>query len=348
MHLHLAAVFSLLPLIAHSLPAQACFKSGMDAKAAPSVSSSSSGTPVSTMAADPAKICADWFEAAIAGNAAKMASLMADHPIDVDAHDPLHFHGTALNYAAIHGHADVVKLLLKHRANKELIPGYDTMGTMSSFMLATWRGKWATAELLLKAGANIHEKSSRDFTALQEACEAVDETDAGFIRLLIDAGSDVNAIDVCSGSVLMRCARHRNAEAVRLLIDAGADLSYRTYVSDVHVGYSAVSKYSGGTENLDLLLGHGVDFLTPNKHGITPLMEAAKFYLQSLQSHSSHHNLPQIAWLLKHGATLPDELPPGIEIKYAERFPEVIDAAKRLNATASTSIGGATSSSSGS
>jgi len=114
--------------------------------------------------------------------------------------------------------------------------------------------------------AEINERN----TALIAAAE---NGDAESVRLLLDAGADMNATNNDGDTALILAAVQGHAEIVRLLLDRGANVEATD--SD---GYTAfiVAAASSHAEIVRLLLDRGADINATNHDGNTSLIEAAQ------------------------------------------------------------------------
>ena len=88
------------------------------------------------------------------------------------------------------------------------------------------------AKLLLAVGADVNAAGThRHATALHYAADGNPERDTkrqvAMIRLLLEAGADIQAQDKNGATPLHRAVRTRCAEAVKYLLDAGADTTVR-------------------------------------------------------------------------------------------------------------------------
>jgi len=88
------------------------------------------------------------------------------------------------------------------------------------------------AKLLLAVGADVNAAGKlRHATPLHYAADGNPERDAqrqiAMIRLLLEAGADIQAQDKNGATPLHRAVRTRCAEAVKYLLDAGADTTVR-------------------------------------------------------------------------------------------------------------------------
>lgn len=168
------------------------------------------------------------------------------------------------------GHTDVLRVLLKAGAR---VKPYD-------LRLAVVNGNLESIRLLLDA------IRARKLTPDAETLSMAIWSDSGsssidVVRLLLDAGLDVNARDG-SGRPVLVAACWKSIELVRLLLDAGADVNARG-----EGGISALSASMMGrpTNLARLLLERGADIenrMDGNVKGETPLIRAAGFVHDAL------------------------------------------------------------------
>lgn len=95
----------------------------------------------------------DWRSAAITGNHADIASLLAEGA-EINQRDQ--YGQTALMLAARHGRAEVVRLLLEYDADLDVIAKHG----LSALMLAVVNRHLDVAKQLIDAGANIQLRGS--------------------------------------------------------------------------------------------------------------------------------------------------------------------------------------------
>lgn len=105
----------------------------------------------------------------------------------------LHAVGTALHWAALNGHAEVVAVLASRGADPNVKS--DLLGT--PLHAAANRGHSEVIVVLLDHGASIDARDRNDNTPLQIAAKT---GSANVIEVLIDADADVNAVTVGQGS----------------------------------------------------------------------------------------------------------------------------------------------------
>ncbi|KAK2844827.1 hypothetical protein Q5P01_011486 [Channa striata] len=91
-------------------------------------------------------------------------------------------------------------------------------------------------------------------------------------RMLLDAGADINAMDVKSGqSPLMHAVESNNVDMVHFLIENGCDVNSQSYSGNTSL-HSACGR--GQVDTVRLLLKSGADSSLKNYHNDTPVMVA--------------------------------------------------------------------------
>jgi len=122
---------------------------------------------------------------------------------------------TAVMFAAMGNHVDIIDLLLQNKGNVRL---KDREGRTPLFW-ASAAGHSEAVEALLKAGAPPNDIDRQGTSALMIASRrGFDEV----VRLLIGAKADVNLTDHTGRTALMWSAESRNAQVPAMLKKAGA------------------------------------------------------------------------------------------------------------------------------
>ena len=153
----------------------------------------------------------DLTLAAEKGDTDQVLALL-DQGADVDASRS---YRTALMWAALYGHADTVRALLKRGAkiNPHIVYDWD------SFHMAVLGGNPQIVDLFLKQGADVNTKDpEHEITALIYAAES------GYlevVRLLLDHGAEIHARDWASRTALICAGGYPEIEA--LLKQRGAE-----------------------------------------------------------------------------------------------------------------------------
>ena len=115
---------------------------------------------------------------------------------------------------------------------------------------ATKQGDLEIVRLLLEAGADINSKDGHGQTALMNAAHA---GQVELVRLLIEKGADLDVTAKYNLSALMLALIARHADTARLLIEAGADVNIRSS-RDFHGKTALHLAESGGHSELAALL----------------------------------------------------------------------------------------------
>ncbi|KAK2811327.1 hypothetical protein FQN50_002203 [Emmonsiellopsis sp. PD_5] len=123
---------------------------------------------------------------------------------------------TALDYAALGGHFNFVKLLVKQN---EEIHGYG-VGDRTPFINAMYNSHKEIAKWLLENGADPNGDGEGTWTPL---AQAVMERRENFVRLLLEYGADVRLRISDQDTVLHIAAERKNLAIVQLLLENGAD-----------------------------------------------------------------------------------------------------------------------------
>lgn len=126
---------------------------------------------------------------------------------------------TALHLAAWQGHLGIVKLLVKQAGAN--VDGQTTDGR-TPLHLASHRGQYRVARILIELGADVHVTSAGLSTPLHVAAETGHTSTS---RLLIKHQADIHAFDAHGLTPLHLAARRGHLATVKMLIEEGADAS---------------------------------------------------------------------------------------------------------------------------
>jgi len=168
-----------------------------------------------------------------------------------------HQPGTALGAAIIHGHRDIVKLLLS--SEYRLSPKSNKEEFALCLLAGAQTGRLELINLLLTTtGATIS-----DFTDLGKFMlwEAARSGHQGVAQMLLDDGVDINAaghmtIDGGSKSALCIAASQGNASMVQFLLDRGADVDIKGH-SDAWENPLECAATNGHEDVVMMLLDRG-------------------------------------------------------------------------------------------
>jgi ankyrin repeat protein len=202
--------------------------------------------------APPAQTDADRFFDAIRGDdLAKVRSLL-DGGADVNVVERRGGATPLMNAAAV-GSLDVMRLLIDRKANVNA----------KSYAGATAL-MWAVADLakvrlLVDRGADVNVASSTGRTALELAAMGGDS--AAVVRLLLQHGANPRAVDAGNVTTVLAATIGNDTESIRLLVEAGGDVNAAVAGDDVGDFTGATplmnAAEAGNVEAVRLLLSKG-------------------------------------------------------------------------------------------
>ncbi len=190
------------------------------------------------------------------------------------------FDATALLWCA--GDLAKVRLLVEKGAD---VKARSKLGRTALLIAAAHDGNSQTVKLLIEKGADVSTPDKFQFTPLSVAAEA---NDAASVRLLVQAGADVNArvdaLDHFGDTPLLYAAGHGNVETIKLFLAKGADVNAvgAAKVGKVKNGPLGLGSFTpllfatayGGSDAVKLLLDAGAKVNVQDVRGMTPLMLA--------------------------------------------------------------------------
>lgn len=136
---------------------------------------------------------------------------------------------------------------------------------------AAGRGDASAVQRLLRDGASVTARDGQGRTALLAATHAAPGVGTEAARLLIAAGSDVNAKDRIEDSPYLYAAAEGRNDILRMTLAAGADLKSTNRYGGTGLIPAA---HHGHLETVCILLGTAIDKNHVNKLGWTALLEA--------------------------------------------------------------------------
>lgn len=141
----------------------------------------------------------------------------------------------------------------------------------TALMYAAKAKNYAALAFLLNTGANVNAKDEEGNTALL-LCDMKGET----VKLLLDAGADVKAVNTDGVSVMYNAASDTDLTVVRALIAKGAPMN----IAKVKNGYTPLMfavRMRGKLELIRLLVDSGADVHAAGKDGTTVMSLAEKW-----------------------------------------------------------------------
>jgi len=204
-----------------------------------------------------------------------------------------------LHHAASIGNNELVKLLIAHKANKDV---QESLFGHTSLMTAISNKKFEAARYLIESGADLHVVDNAGFLALHTAAKIGDcdlilmlaaghadaslknrygqaplhllcsnfkrqEADSVLTKCfdaLLSTGADIDAKDNEGSTPLMYAVKRDNPFVARLLLKNKANVSVVNYYGEtaLHLACSC-----GPGESVELLLRHGADLKAQDKKG---------------------------------------------------------------------------------
>ncbi|XP_035527522.1 B-cell lymphoma 3 protein homolog [Morone saxatilis] len=175
---------------------------------------------------------------------------------------------TPLHLAVITQQTNMVEVLLKEGADPAAL---DRNGQTAIHLCCEYNQRDCLSVVL------SHSSSStcleiRNYEGWSPLHLAVLRGHKDLARMLLDAGADINAMDIKSGqSPLMHAVESNNADMVHFLIESGCDVNSQSYSGNTAL-HSACGR--GQVDTVRLLLKSGADSSLKNYHNDTPVMVA--------------------------------------------------------------------------
>jgi ankyrin repeat protein len=195
----------------------------------------------------------------------EIVRLLLDHGADPNSE-----HGWPLQTAAAAGHEEVVKLLLEHGAdvNKNTTNSNFLAGT--ALQAAVEAGKVEMVALLLSSGADVNLGAGDLAPPIYAATE---KAESEIVKLLVSHRAELNILGGAEQSVpLIGAAMYMHKADLKVLVDAGADVNMADVDGDTPLIIAAVC---GEADSVEFLLENGADVLPVSKmRGINALQAA--------------------------------------------------------------------------
>jgi len=182
---------------------------------------------------------------------------------------------TPLLMACNKGHTDTVRELLKHKADMTIYGKPDGLTALhAAVVFGGSEGYVDTAALLLEAGAPINYKSMDGMLTPLHCASA--KGHVACVKLLLQKGADVHALDKFNSTPLRIAASNANAlenldkfrQVAELLIRAGADLNAASAAGNTPL--HSVAKL-GDADLIRWMLDNNADPFKKNNEGLAPI-----------------------------------------------------------------------------
>ncbi|XP_027865688.1 B-cell lymphoma 3 protein [Xiphophorus couchianus] len=175
---------------------------------------------------------------------------------------------TPLHLAVITKQANMVDVLLRAGADPAVL---DRHGQTALHLCCEYQ-LLECLSVLLSFSSSSPCLEIRNFEGLSPLHLAVLQGHKNLAKMLLDAGADINVMDIKSGqSPLMHAVESNNADMVHFLIENGCDVNSQSYSRNtaLHIACGR-----GQVDTVRLLLKSGADSSLKNYHNDTPVMVA--------------------------------------------------------------------------
>ncbi|KAM0560007.1 hypothetical protein ACHAPJ_003964 [Fusarium lateritium] len=190
--------------------------------------------------------------------------MLLDAGADINSAD-----GWALQTAAEQGHVEVVNLLLERGANANAITTHESMSQGTALQAAVESGQGDIVDILLEHGADPNLGGGEFGHPIIAAASKSEEV---IFEALLRAKADVNVTGgEYMSTPLIYAAMSLPQSSLRLLLDAGADINFVANDGDTAL---IVTAWNGDTESVQFLLDHGADVLHRNHTNENALQKA--------------------------------------------------------------------------
>ncbi|KAG7469244.1 hypothetical protein MATL_G00126830 [Megalops atlanticus] len=175
---------------------------------------------------------------------------------------------TPLHLAVITNQAPLVQALLQAGSD----PGALDRNGQTAAHLCCEHGLGACLQLVLSHHSPSACLEVRNYEGLTPLHLAVQNGNKELVRLLLDSGANIDAVDIKSGrSPLIHAVENNNMEMINFLIENGCNVNAQSYSGNTAL-HSACGR--GQVEAVRILLRNGADSSLKNYHNDTALMVA--------------------------------------------------------------------------
>lgn len=215
---------------------------------------------------------------------------------------------TPLHLAVITQQANMVEALLREGADPAAL---DRNGQTAIHLCCEYDQRDCLSVVLLRSSASSCLEI-RNYEGLTPLHLAVLRGHKDLARMLLDAGADINAMDIKSGqSPLMHAVESNNADMVRFLIESGCDVNSQSYSGNTAL-HGACGR--GQVDTVRMLLKSGADSSLKNYHNDTPVMVANNKKIADVLRGRGSHQIrvqdQQCASVPPHGSNLKENRSP--------------------------------------
>ncbi len=225
----------------------------------------------------------------------QLVKLLCDHGTDLKA-KVSHWEKPITNIAAGYGTLRTLKALIDYGADTS------TCNKVGDTILhaAANRGQTEIVSFLIAADLAVDARTQSGYTPLMYASQ---HGSAATVKVLVDAGADVNALiverdtGVSYSNAISAAAKHGHAEVVRMLLKAGAEVDLHTEHRGSALFLAAAGDAIGPKgdcpEVIAILLKAGADHV--KEHNLSGYGKVSPAKAASIRKHKRSDNL-----LLKH------------------------------------------------
>ena len=219
-----------------------------------------------------------FIDAARGGNVDSVRIYVAEHGnVDYrtvrtdDWSENIYTGDTGLMVASRHRKIEVVKVLLEHGADSNILNIYG-----QSSVLKSYESRKNHTSVLLQHGKAMNLQDPDGWTSLMVASGYWGSID--ILKVLLEHGADPNTQSLFGKTSLMKVFHGHNCHMIdmaRLLLQYGADPNIKDNFGNIlliYASYLDVRDYKNRKNYVRLLLEHGADPNVQGNDGMTPLM----------------------------------------------------------------------------
>jgi ankyrin repeat protein len=176
------------------------------------------------------------------GGISESLKALLQNGLSVQPDTDIIFHASPLVFAAIASDRDNVGLLLSHGADIRRKMNLAGVFPTNPLFRAVAFGNTEVIQMLLAAGADVHDADPNQMTALHWA---VISDHPEVVRLLVSCGANVNAVDAFGYTPLLYASTidFGDAKTTNALLDAGADLTIKDKLGKTPLAHAAEYPY---------------------------------------------------------------------------------------------------------